>query len=117
MFRLLDTISKTCITAMFIILYLHTFHIKCAGMFTNHLHTKFHMPCYKCSLVTTIKLKTQEKFNVATMLLIYNLKKYYRHKSCIFFSKIYYYISLQVHKNVAVVLPPPHMFEGLKCPH
>jgi hypothetical protein len=54
---MVDTTSKMCITAMFIIVYLHAFHIKCAGMFINHLHTTFHMPCSNCSLVTTIKLK------------------------------------------------------------
>jgi len=54
---MVDTTSKMCITSMFIIVYLHAFHIKCAGMFINHMHTTFHMPCSNCSLVTTIKLK------------------------------------------------------------
>jgi len=44
---MVDTTSKMCITDMFVIVYLHAFHIKCAGMFINHLHTTFHMPCSK----------------------------------------------------------------------
>jgi len=54
---MVHTTSKMCITAMFVIVYLHAFHIKCAGIFIKHLHNTFHMPCGNCSLATTIKLK------------------------------------------------------------
>jgi hypothetical protein len=93
---MVDTTSKMCIIAMFIIVYLHAFHIKCAGMFTNHLHTTFHMPCSNCSLAATITLK--RKFHLTIMLLTYNLQTYY-------------YISHQVHKKCnSNTDPTSHVF-------
>lgn len=97
---MVDTTSKMCITATFVIVYLHaTFHIKCAGMFINHQHITFHMPCSNCSLVTTIKLNTKEKFHLAIMLLTYNLH-------------IYYNISYQVHNKCSNNTAPTSHFCG-----
>jgi len=95
---MVDTTSKMCITAMFIIVYLHAFHIKCAGMFINHLHTTFHMPWSNCSLVTTITLK--RNISSAIMFLTYNLQTYY-------------YTSHQVHKKCSSNIDPTSHVLGL----
>jgi len=56
-------------------------------MFTIYLHTKFHMPSSKGSLVTAFKLKTKYRFQAANIL-FYCLQTKYNNKSCTLFKHL-----------------------------
>jgi fucose permease len=44
------------------------FHTCCAGMIVPHLHTNFHLPSSKSSIIIAIKLKAEVHFSISVIL-------------------------------------------------
>jgi hypothetical protein len=63
-------ISKSRTIAMILI-----FNAECACMFMTHLHAKFHMPNFNCSLIIATKPKAKNRFQATAILLPYTLQK------------------------------------------
>jgi hypothetical protein len=62
--------SEFCTVAMFVTVDLQkTLYIEYVNMFVVYLHTKFHIPSSSCSLIIAIKLKAEENFHIAVMVL------------------------------------------------
>jgi hypothetical protein len=78
MFNLLDITSKFRTNAMFIT---YCIHAQFVCMFMTYFHNEFHVPSSDCSLIITVKLKADDNFCMAIILLFYILYK----NSCIFF--------------------------------
>lgn len=82
--------SKFCTIVLFI--HKTIIHAEFVGVFTIYTHTKFHMPSYNGSLVTTFNPKSKYIFRVAAIL-FYILRITSVNFVC--FSMTYYHTKLQ----------------------